>query len=126
LFNTVNAGTGFALRSDMGLSWSDTATSDDLSSLNNVILQYKCDASDISAQRRGTNAQTARLYGTFIDASNGRWLESSITSAGVAVIKPTGNGTGASGNVLHISGLPTSNPGPGILWNNSGSVAIGT
>lgn len=27
---------------------------------------------------------------------------------------------------LHISGLPTSNPGAGILWNNGGTIAIGT
>lgn len=31
----------------------------------------------------------------------------------------------SSGN-LHISSLPTSNPGPGILWNNLGVPAIGT
>jgi hypothetical protein len=49
-----------------------------------------------------------------------------MTTAGVATITPTGNGSGASGNVLHISGLPTSNPGPGILWNNAGTPAIGT
>jgi hypothetical protein len=84
------------------------------------------DAADILAQRRGTNAQTKRVYGTFTDGSNGRWVELAVTTAGVASLRATGNGTGASGNVLHISSLPTSNPGPGILWNNAGTPAIGT
>ena len=84
------------------------------------------DAADTIAQRRGTNAQTSRLYGTYTDASNYRRLTKTMSTAGVAEIKPEGAGTGASGNVLHISGLPTSNPGPGILWNNAGTPAIGT
>ncbi len=84
------------------------------------------DADNNLAQRNGTNAQTFRLYGTFTDASNSRRLELSMSTAGVAVIKPDGIGTGASGNVLHVSGLPTSNPGAGILWNNAGVVNVGT
>lgn len=83
-------------------------------------------AANTLAQRNGTNAQTHRINGTHTDASNGRWLELGMTAAGVARILPTGNGTGASGNVLHISGLPTSNPGPGILWNDAGTVKVGT
>jgi hypothetical protein len=36
-------------------------------------------------------------------------------------------GTGSVSNgVVIISRLPTSNPGPGILWNNDGTPAIGT
>ena len=84
------------------------------------------DAADTLAQRNGTTAQTSRLYGTYTDASNYRRLTKTMSTAGVAEIKPEGAGTGASGNVLHISGLPTSNPGPGILWNNAGTPAIGT
>ena len=84
------------------------------------------DAANTLAQRRGTNAQTHRIYGTFTDASNYRRLTKTMSTAGVAEIKPEGAGTGASGNVLHISGLPTSNPGPGILWNNLGIVNVGT
>jgi hypothetical protein len=72
------------------------------------------------------NAQTNRLYGTVTDASNYRRLAMTMSTAGVAEIKPEGAGTGASGNVIHISGLPTSNPGPGILWNDGGTPAIGT
>ena len=78
------------------------------------------------AVRRGTNAESLRVYGTYTDPSNYRRLAMTSTTAGVFAIRPEGLGTGASGNVLHISGLPTSNPGAGILWNNSGTVAIGT
>jgi hypothetical protein len=78
------------------------------------------------ALRNGTAAQAFNLYGTYTDASNYRRAALAMTTAGVATLKPEGLGTGASGNVLHISGLPTSNPGPGILWNNAGTPAIGT
>jgi hypothetical protein len=84
------------------------------------------DAAHTMAQRGRTNAQTFRVYGTFTDASNHRRLAMTMSTSGVAEIKPEGAGSGSSGNVLHISGLPTSNPGPGILWNNAGTPAIGT
>jgi hypothetical protein len=84
------------------------------------------DAANTLAQRNGTNAQQFRVYGTFTDASNLRRLVMNMSAAGVAEIKPEGLGTGASGNVLHISGLPTANPGAGILWNNGGTVEVGT
>lgn len=54
-------------------------------------------------QRNGTAAQTSRLYGTYTDGSNGRWLEFAMSTAGAAVIKATGNGTGASGNTLQLN-----------------------
>lgn len=84
------------------------------------------DAANTLALRNSTNAQTFNTYGTYTDASNYRRAALAMTTAGVATLKPEGAGTGASGNVLHISGLPTSNPGPGILWNNAGTPAIGT
>lgn len=84
------------------------------------------DAANTLALRNGTNAQTLRVYGTFTDASNHRRINLSMSTAGVAVLRAEGAGTGASGNVLHISSLPTANPGPGILWNNAGTPAIGT
>lgn len=84
------------------------------------------DAANTLALRNSTSAQTFNNYGTFTDTGNYRRLAIAMTTAGVASIKPEGAGSGASGNVLHISGLPTSNPGPGILWNNAGSPAIGT
>jgi hypothetical protein len=84
------------------------------------------DAANTLAQRNGTAAQESRTYGTFTDASNYRRLSKGMSTAGVAFLRPEGAGTGASGNVLHISGLPTSNPGPGILWNDAGTVKVGT
>jgi hypothetical protein len=84
------------------------------------------DAAAVFAQRNGAVAQTYRLYGTYTDTSNYRRLVTTMSTAGVAEIKPEGLGTGASGNVLHISGLPASNPGPGILWNDGGTVKVGT
>lgn len=89
-------------------------------------LRIEREAANILGQRNGVNAQTSRLYGSYTDASNYRRLTKTMSTGGVAEIKPEGAGTGASGNVLHISGLPTSNPGPGILWNNAGTPAIGT
>jgi hypothetical protein len=82
------------------------------------------DAANTLAQRRTTNAQTFRLYNTFTDASNYERLGISWGS-NIVSIKPEAAGTGTV-RVLHISGLPTSNPGPGILWNNAGTPAIGT
>ena len=88
--------------------------------------QLQRDAANTLALRNGTNAQQSRVYGTYTDGSNYRRIAKGMSTAGVAYLRPEGAGTGASGNVLHISGLPTSNPGPGILWNNAGSPAIGT
>lgn len=50
----------------------------------------------------------------------------SVTSgAGPNLILSGGNGSSSNGVVI-ISKLPTTNPGPGILWNNGGNPAIGT
>ena len=113
--------TGFIMASDYAISWSSGEP--DAAGGDTLILR---DAANTLAQRNGANAQTNRLYGTYTDASNYRRVSLSMTTAGVASLTVQGAGTGASGNVLHISGLPTSNPGPGILWNNAGTPAIGT
>lgn len=47
------------------------------------------------------------------------------TGTGADLILSGGTGSVANGNVI-ISKLPTSNPGPGILWNSGGTPAIGT
>lgn len=113
--------TGFAVSSDQFIGFASgaiNATTQDTTLFR--------DAADTIAQRRGTNAQTKRIYGTFTDTSNYRRVAIAMTTGGVASIAPEGAGTGASGNVLHISGLPTSNPGAGILWNDAGTVKVGT
>lgn len=100
--------------------------SNDTSGQGSYDLSLFRDAANVLALRNSTDAQTQRIYGTYTDDSNYRRVAIAMTTAGVASITPEGAGTGASGNVLHISGLPTSNPGPGILWNNAGTPAIGT
>jgi hypothetical protein len=112
-----NTASGVVLAGPLNFSSAISATAD-------TILTR--DAANTLAQRNSTNAQTFRVYGTFTDASNLRRLVMNMSAAGVAEIKPEGLGTGASGNVLHISGLPTANPGAGILWNNGGTVEVGT
>lgn len=121
VFGTTTA-TSFTLVAGAALGWTSLGT--DASGALDVSLFR--DAADTLALRRGTNAQTLRVYGTFTDASNHRRINLSMSTAGVAVLRAEGAGTGASGNVLHISSLPTANPGPGILWNNAGTPAIGT
>ena len=113
---------GVRLLSNATIEWSSISTS--INGPNDVLLRR--DAAGTLAQRNGTNAQTSRLYGTYTDGSNYRRVAISMTTGGVASIAPEGAGTGASGNVLHISGLPTSNPGAGILWTDSGTVKVGT
>lgn len=119
----VRVATGGTYMHNSGfLAWTNSSNAS--SAVADLVLRR--DATAVLAQRDGTNAQTQRVYGTYTDASNYRRVQLNMSTAGVAELKPEGAGTGASGNVLHISGLPTSNPGPGILWNNGGSVAIGT
>lgn len=105
------------------IEWQSTARQDS-GSVDLVILRDG--AAGTFAIRNGANAQTQRTYGTYTDASNYRRVAMAMTTLGVATLKAEGAGTGSSGNVLHISSLPTSNPGPGILWNNAGTPAIGT
>lgn len=111
---------GISLGWDLYLGWTNNWAG------SAVIVKLEQDGNNTLAQRNGVNAQTNRLYGTYTDASNYRRLTKTMSAAGVAEIKPEGGGTGATGNVLHISGLPTANPGPGILWNNAGVVNVGT
>ena len=63
-------------------------------------------------------------YNQFTNASNYSRL-AIVGTATAHVIQPQALGTGVL-RPLHISGLPTSNPGPGILWNDAGTVKVGT
>ena len=67
------------------------------------------------AQRNGTNAQKFRVYGT-TTGSKYVQLEHDGTNAKLST---------TSGNI-HISNIPTTNPGAGILWNDAGTLKIGT
>lgn len=117
------SGSELSLMSGGALGWSSNASNPGYTV---DLFLYRDGAAGTLAQRNGTNAQMHRWYGTYTDASNYRRVAVAMTTAGVATITPEGAGTGASGNVLHISGLPTSNPGAGILWNDAGTVKVGT
>lgn len=65
------------------------------------------DAANTYAQRNGANAQTARFYSTWTDASNGEWLEITKTGSGFEV-RAKQNGTGSS-QPLVLSGGSSSN-----------------
>jgi hypothetical protein len=114
---------GGVARSDGILGFASTTTPADGAILASDVRLYR-DAADTLAQRRGVNAQAFNIYNTFTDASNYERARMGWTG-NAFVIAPQAAGTGTT-RVLHISGLPTSNPGPGILWNNAGTPAIGT
>ena len=101
----TGAGTGFIE------FWNAADTAQDL-----VIVR---DAADTLGQRRGTNAQTWRLYGTYTDASNYRRLYLSSTTGGAFTLGVEGLGTGAAGNTLAIAGLSTITGASGDIIINS-------
>jgi hypothetical protein len=75
------------------------------------------------AQRNGTNAQAFRLYGTFTDASNGRRLDITSTTGGIFTLTATGNGTGASGNILKLT-QPILLPASSVTLATNGDLAF--
>jgi hypothetical protein len=81
------------------------------------------DAANTLAQRNGTNAQTFRLYGTYTDASNGRRLDITSTTGGIFTLTATGNGTGASGNLLKLT-QPILLPASSVTLATNGDLAF--
>ena len=85
--------------------------------------------------RNGTQAQHLSVAYSWTDASNYQRLALSATATAIRLIAESA-GTGAAdidveitpkgAGVVKIGALPTTNPGPGILWNNAGTPAIGT
>jgi hypothetical protein len=124
-FYLGNKNNALEVESGVSIGWSSSPGGGHTSGILLGDLYLARDAAGILAQRRGTNAQESRVYGTFTDGSNHRRVAIGMSTAGVGFIRPEGAGTGATGNVLHISGLPTSNPGSDILWNDGGTVAVG-
>ena len=111
------------LHSTQRISWSNGVNVH--GEVGNIFdLELRRDAANTLAQRNSTNAQTFNLYNTFTDASNYERARFGW-NANVFEIAPQAAGTGTT-RVLHISGLPTANPGAGILWNNGGTVEVGT
>jgi hypothetical protein len=85
---------------------------------------YKRPADDVHEFHGDTAAQVVRVYKTRSDAANHERVKLGWNGSAFE-IKPEAAGTG-SVRQIHISGLPTSNPGPGILWNDGGTVKVGT
>jgi hypothetical protein len=81
------------------------------------------DANDTFAIRQGVASCAQNIYNTYTNASNYERARMGWT-ANAYEIKPEAAGTGTV-RVLHISGLPTSDPGTGILWNDAGTVKVG-
>jgi len=65
----------------------------------------------------------ARLYGTYTDSSNGRWLSISNTTGGLVTLTSTGNGTGATGNLLKIT-QPILIPASSVTLATNGDLAF--
>jgi hypothetical protein len=65
----------------------------------------------------------ARLYGTYTDSSNGRWLSISNTTGGLVTLTSTGNGTGATGNLLKLT-QPILLPASSVTLATNGDLAF--
>jgi len=80
-------------------------------------------AANTLAMRNGTNAQAFRLYGTYTDASNGRRLDITSTTGGIFTLTATGNGTGATGNLLKLT-QPILLPASSVTLATNGDLAF--
>ncbi|MFZ3014874.1 MAG: hypothetical protein WA045_14320 [Nitrospira sp.] len=66
-----------------------------------ILSSLMADGAGILSQRNSTNAQTLRVYTTYTDSSNGRWLELGDWSGNNGVrLFATGNGTGVNPNLM--------------------------
>lgn len=94
---------------DCGFGWN---SNNFLTSNTTMDLVLRRDASDVLAQRRGTNAQTVRIYNTYTDASNYERFSVGFDGsggvqirqefAGTGAVKPLYFGNGALGNVWQV------------------------
>jgi hypothetical protein len=117
----------FRIGSDNPLGFSSTSTA----SGTNDATWYR-DAADTLAQRRGTNAQTSRIYNTWTDASNYerfaiRWDSNTLK------LETQAGGTGTQRNLsisaaqILMPDLPTSDPAvAGALWRSGNDLKIST
>jgi hypothetical protein len=113
---------GVRIRADYSLHWVSTGFIN--TGTPDTFLRRDAQANTL-AMYNSTNAQEFRLYNTRTSSTNFERLSIGWASNTVS-IKPEAGGAGGTVRELHISGLPSSNPGPGILWNDSGTVKVGT
>jgi hypothetical protein len=88
------------LSSNSAISWGNSPT------VGTLDLTLVRDAADTLAQRRTTNAQTSRIYGTYTDASNYVRASLSSTSTAVTLAAETA-GTGADDIPLNLTAAGT-------------------
>jgi hypothetical protein len=117
--NSVSA-TGFTFTGTNSVSLVGTGTGLVWQGGNGALL---LEAGQIIAQRNGTNAQTFRLYGNFTDSSNTRRLDITSTTGGIFTLTATGNGTGASGNLLKLT-QPILLPASSVTLATNGDLAF--
>jgi hypothetical protein len=116
-FNCSNS-SQFRLRSDGSFCF--TNGNDAQGTIDTILAR---DAANTLALRNGTNAQAFRLYNTFTDINNGRRLDITSTTGGVFTLTATGNGTGASGNVLKLT-APVMIPAASVTLATNGDLAF--
>jgi hypothetical protein len=95
------AGSEFRVASGNSIGWAEGAAT-----TTSADLQIHRDGNGILAQRRTTNAQTFRVYGTFTDASNHVRAALSSTSTAVTLAAETA-GTGADDIPLNLTAAGT-------------------
>jgi hypothetical protein len=93
--------TAVGIRSNVDISWTSGTNIN-----TSADLTLSRDAADTLAQRRTTNAQTFRVYGTFTDASNHVRASLSSTSTAVTLAAETA-GTGADNIPLNLTAAGT-------------------
>lgn len=91
----VHNGSGAMVRSSDFIGWSSST----LSSAAQMAGWF-CDATDVTAQRRGTNAQTSRLYNTFSSSTNGEWLQTQWASNQARIGTAVGSAGGTQRNTV--------------------------
>jgi hypothetical protein len=107
--NAAGASSFYRFGSTTGSIWSNSAYfgwSSTGESTGSPDLTLFRDAADILAQRRTTNAQASRVYGTFTDASNYVRAALSSTSTAVTLAAETA-GTGADNIPLNLTAAGT-------------------
>jgi hypothetical protein len=93
---------GVYLNANGAVTWA-SSTTNHASGRDTVLLR---DAADTLAQRRGTTAQTCRVYNTYTDASN--YERASLTwSSNVCYLKPENLGTGSARLFVPVTGSTT-------------------
>lgn len=99
----LNSSSNVVLRSGGTLGWSNDST---VSTTSSFDVGLSRDTADVLAQRRSTNGQTFRVYGTYTDLNHYVRAALSATSTGISLGAQSG-GTGADNVNLTLFGAGT-------------------